>query len=215
MAAVATLLIAAAALSAILTNSPSPRLPGSRQAVSAGYTITARIIATLTDPHSTGVQTVQFSPDGKTLVTADADGGVYLWNTATHSRTTLIGVGGPGNSATFSPDRGTLAIGYTTNGVTHLWNDTRGGYILTVTDPQSQGSQPAVFSPDGTMMATADYNGSTYLWDIATRSRVGVLTDPHSNSVYWAAVSPDGRMLATADGNGSTYLWALTVHKTR
>jgi WD40 repeat protein len=37
-------------------------------------------IATLTDPGSKNVNLVAFSPDGKTLATADQNGRTYLWD---------------------------------------------------------------------------------------------------------------------------------------
>lgn len=42
-------------------------------------------IATLTDPNSTGITSLAYTPDGKTLVTADGNGSIYLWDIATGS----------------------------------------------------------------------------------------------------------------------------------
>jgi WD40 repeat protein len=42
--------------------------------------ITRRLTATLTDPHSEGVNAVTLSPDGKTLATGDGNGKIYLWD---------------------------------------------------------------------------------------------------------------------------------------
>lgn len=44
---------------------------------------TGRKIALLTDPNSTGVAEIAYTPDGKTLLTSDFNGKVYMWNVAT------------------------------------------------------------------------------------------------------------------------------------
>ena len=72
------------------------------------------------------------------------------------------------------------------------------------TDPIAQ---PVAFSPDGTLLATADGNGPTYLWNPAIGRSTATLTDPGTVGVQAVAFSPDGTLLATADFNGSTYLW--------
>ena len=44
---------------------------------------TYRLIATFTDPESQGVVGLAYSPDGRTLIAADGNGRIYLWNTTT------------------------------------------------------------------------------------------------------------------------------------
>jgi WD40 repeat protein len=162
------------------------------------------------------VETAQFSRDGKTLVTADYDGGIYLWSITADSPTTLSGISGHGYSATLSPDGGVLATGYDTSGSTSLWNGTTDRFILAVKDPHSQGSQPAVFSPDGTILAAADINGFAYLWDTATHKLLATLgSGPQGARILFAAAfSPDGTVLATDDTNGGyVYLWDTATQK--
>jgi len=48
----------------------------------------AAFSATLTDPDSSGVTAVAFSPDGTTLVTGDNNGPSYLWKVTYRSAPT-------------------------------------------------------------------------------------------------------------------------------
>jgi WD40 repeat protein len=53
------------------------------------WDIAARTVtATLTDPDSSGVTAVAFSPDGTTLVTGDNNGPSYLWKVTYRSAPT-------------------------------------------------------------------------------------------------------------------------------
>ena len=69
---------------------------------------------------------VAFSPDGMLLASADADGTVTLWNTATRREVGAplpagTGTGGGVNGVAFSPD-GTLLASADADGTVTLWN---------------------------------------------------------------------------------------------
>ena len=64
------------------------------------------------------------------------------------------------------------------------------------------------FSPDGTLLATADTAGYVRLWNPATGQAVGAPFLAVTNGgVVAVAFSPDGKLLATADGDGTARLW--------
>jgi WD40 repeat protein/tRNA A-37 threonylcarbamoyl transferase component Bud32 len=106
--------------------------------------------------------------------------------------------------------------------------DTRGTLLQAVeTHPMLEGLiygaesglEAAVFSPDGTVLATPTSDGTgTILWDTATRQRVDVLRHEDDISLG-AAISPDGRWLAVpaiylAGGGrpaGRLQVWDLTT----
>jgi WD40 repeat protein len=164
-----------------------------------------------------GVNGVAFSPDGP-LATADADGTVKLWNTATRQE---IGAPLPAdtspqggvNGVAFNPD-GTLLATADADGTVTLWNtatrrevgapllaDTGTSGVSPITSPPSSVSGVA-FSPNGTLLATADADGTVKLWNTDTRHEVGALPDPEGGSVNGVAFSPDGTLLASAYGGG-------------
>jgi hypothetical protein len=123
--------------------------------------------AKFSDPHSQGVNSSVFSPDGTTLAAADSNGSVYLWNLATRNITaTLTDPNSQGvNSSVFSPDGNTLAAA-DRNGSVYLWNLATRNITATLPDPNSFGVISAEFNRDGTTLAAADLNGSSYLWAV-------------------------------------------------
>ena len=107
-----------------------PRSPVAPAAVSQEHpastlTTTVKLIATLTDPATQGVNSVAFGPDGN-LAVGNGDHSVYLWNITTGKVTAILTdpAGKVVNSVAFGPD-GILAVG-DSNGSTYLWHITHG-----------------------------------------------------------------------------------------
>ncbi len=119
------------------------------------------------------VDTVAFSPDGKTLVTGDNDGTIRLWDAATGRQIRSL----PNSAeepAAFSPDGKTLATG-DLSGPPALWNIATGQQIRSFStgngDEDWVGSM--AFSRDGAMLATGDeYDSTIRLWDVATGRQI-------------------------------------------
>ncbi|MFD9563807.1 trypsin-like peptidase domain-containing protein, partial [Streptomyces sp. NPDC059994] len=67
----------------------------------------------------------------------------------------------------------------------------------------------AVFSPSGTLLATAADDGTARLWDTTTGRPLHTFN--HSGWVNATAFSPDGTRLATASRDGTARLWDTTT----
>ena len=161
----------------------------------------------LTVATSAPVESVAFSPDGKTLATAPmaARCGCGMWPPAARSADPSPTATAQVNSVAFSPDGKTLASG-SADGTVRLWDVATRRQIG---DDLSGGGavNSVAFSPDGKTLATGSADDTVRLWDVATGQQIGDPLTGHTGPVTSVAFSPDGKTLASGSDDDTVRLW--------
>lgn len=160
--------------------------------------------------HSHYVNSVTFSPDGKTLASGSHDNTVKIWDVAEGTvLRTLQGHAGNITSVAFAPDGKTLASangGLMGEHSLKLWDVATGGLLRTF-NGHSDDLTCVAFSPDGKTLASASHDQTVKLWDLARGKQVRTLQ--HSRTVQSVAFSPDGKTLATASNDHTVKLYDM------
>ena len=167
--------------------------------------------------HLDTVNSVCFSPDGKTIVSGSSDKTVRLWDadTGKHLKT-LTAHTRAINSVCFSPDGKMIASAGEDHNV-RLWDADTGKHLKTLMG-HTNDVNSVCFSPDGKTIASTSGNflGSddhtVRLWDAATGKHLKTLTG-HTWAVFSVCFSPDGKTIASASGDETVRLWDADTGK--
>jgi len=150
--------------------------------------------------HIGDVYHVEYSPDGRLLVTAGQDMTARIWHASTGALLrTYRGHEGDVDFATFSPDGRRLAT-CGNDGTVRLWDaedDTKPSIPLGRHDREAVS---VVFSLDGRTLFSGDDEGGIKRWDVAAARETRSIVMVPKARINSLALSPDGRTLAVAVG---------------
>jgi WD40 repeat protein len=184
----------------------------------------APVLELETGGHSALVTGVQFTPDGKGLVSVSFDRTIRFWDLRTgQCRRVLrvaLGRGGDGRllSMALSRDGARLAVG----GIGYAGQRgyfspvyvvrTATGELEHVLDAKTGSPVFALaFSPDGKTLAAGNGN-DVHLWDASTGRSAGRLAG-HTGTVTGLAFSPRGGLLASASEDRTSRVWDVGARK--
>jgi RNA polymerase sigma factor (sigma-70 family) len=150
------------------------------------------------------VHRLTFSPDGATVAAAGGGGRpLGLWDVATGKELRQYGHGNQQPTAVaMSPDGSLITEA---DSVVRVWK-TKTGELAAELKGHTNGVQAAMFSPDGSMLATGSHDATIRIWDVKTWKELRRL-DGHNDSVLALAWSDDGSLLASAGVDKIIRLW--------
>jgi WD40 repeat protein len=173
------------------------------------YTRPAISLANTLSGHSSYVNYIVVSPDGKILVSASADKKIKIWDFATGREIrTLLENSIHINYFAISSDWQTIATGGADNTI-KIWDFSTGKELRTLKGHSSYVNYITI-SPDGKSLASASADNTIKIWDLSTGKELRTLKG-HSGWVNTLAITSDGKKLASASADNTIKLWDLST----
>lgn len=155
--------------------------------------------------HQANLSHISYSPDGKVIATAGADG-VRLRDAV--SQRTLVATGSTASAVhamVFSPDSRFLGIALVDDPTAQVWHVLSGSCVANLRG-HTKYVEALAFSPAGDRLATTSEDNTARLWKTDTWEPVTVLKG-HPSRVTGVCFSPDSRHVVTVSAGSMPHMW--------
>ncbi|MDX8029122.1 BTAD domain-containing putative transcriptional regulator [Lentzea sp. BCCO 10_0856] len=150
---------------------------------------------------------VEFTPDGRLLISTDPAGGAMLWNVAADKLERRVSTGqGDVRDVAISPD-GTRFATAGANRTVKVWDVATGAELMTL----SGHSAPVVtlaFSPSGHALASGGEDHAVVVWDLGTHT--GATLTGHTGPVQAVAFTREDELVSGAN-DSRIIRWSLST----
>ncbi|MDE0637520.1 MAG: hypothetical protein OXI43_16915 [Candidatus Poribacteria bacterium] len=149
-------------------------------------------------------ESMEFSSDGKTLITGSYWDRVDIWDVGTAKLLKSMRHADTVNSVTYSPDEKTIASG-SDDGTIRFWDAATGDQINMITGHTSSKIYSVAYSSDGNTLACGGESKIQW-WDPLTGEHLKTIKEP-SCDVHSIAYSSDAKLLASGGTSMKARLW--------
>ncbi|MBI4750656.1 MAG: metallophosphoesterase [Acidobacteria bacterium] len=159
------------------------------------------------------INSLAWSPDGKTIATAGNDCTIWLWDVMTgNMKQILEGHMDWVMSVSWSPDGKWLASGGN-DGKVKVW-EVENGQVRHELEGHSGSVWSVSWSSEGKWLASGGSDGKVRVWEVETGKERQAL-EGHTASVWSVGWSPDGKWLASGGDDGKVKVWEVMTGKIR
>eukprot|EP00762_Andalucia_godoyi_P005991 ANDGO_00073.mRNA.1 General transcriptional corepressor tupA len=190
------------------------------------------LLAIVLRGHELDIYGLDFSPDGRLLVSGSGDGKLRVWDWRNLAPLLVLGdsLHGPRDGVTsvaVSPDGMYVAAG-SLDAIVRMW-DLRTGDFVHAWEGHEDSVYAVAFAPDGTRIASGSLDRTIRVWDVKEAARslrdrrtdngkdkkdhddgtvmVGNVIRGHSDYVLSLAYSPDGSVLVSGSKDRTVQFW--------
>ncbi|KAJ3720294.1 WD40-repeat-containing domain protein [Lentinula guzmanii] len=162
--------------------------------------------------HTSGVNAVAFSPDGKRIVSGSDDDSIRIWNADTGEviGNPLQGHSNAVTSVAFSPDGKKIVSGSDDSSI-RIWDTDMGEASSVPLQGHLDWVNSVAFSPDGKTIISGSRDKTIRIWNATTREAIGDPLQGHLKAVTSVVFSPDGKRIVSGSWDSSIRIWNATT----
>ncbi|CAD8049460.1 unnamed protein product [Paramecium sonneborni] len=160
------------------------------------------------DGHRDYISQLQFSQDGKQLVSCSWDKTIRLWNIQQKSQIsqTTFYLKPKVYSLCLIQDTSLALTGFS-DGLIQLWDLESSEFKLDVRKGHNQKITCAIFSQDGKFIISGSFDKTIIIWNTKTGQQEGTNLIKHSQPITALAISKDSTLLCSGSLDGLIYVW--------